>query len=143
MSTNGGIMTNEQQKRKLRQSIMAAASKQGWNYDQFHGMMVDWGYGNSLRSLELKRLIELQSLLNKTKVNNKAEYDQQGKYMHAKMKEAGWDMKRLEMFMIKHFKCLHWTALKDDQKRAVITMLTKYADKKKENENEKSHIDSN
>ncbi len=49
--------------KQLRQTIMAAASKQGWDYDYFHDLMVDWGFGNSLRALGINELHELKELL--------------------------------------------------------------------------------
>ena len=124
-------MNKEEQKKKMRQSIMAAASKQGWNYEAFHQIMMEWGYGNSLRQLDLKRLIELLSLLHKqTARSDQAEYDTKGKIMYSVMKDAGWTNQQLKSFMLKRYKTLHWNRLNDSQKDGVIAMLRKYGGKR-------------
>lgn len=48
----------------LRQSIMAVAIKKyNWQYDQFHEIMQEWGFGDSLRKLSISRLRELKTTL--------------------------------------------------------------------------------
>ena len=59
-------MTPKQEKyaKVLRSSIMAIAIKQyGWDYDQFHNIMKEWGYGDSLRKLNVFQLKELKAHL--------------------------------------------------------------------------------
>ena len=55
----------------LRQSIMAIAIKKyGWNYDQFHEIMQEWGFGKSLRKLNIPELKDLKNQLNGIKSDN-------------------------------------------------------------------------
>lgn len=55
-------MTDKQEAyaRKLRQMIMAVATaKQGWDYPTSHTYFDMWGFGTSLRALDIDQLLEL------------------------------------------------------------------------------------
>jgi len=111
---------------------MAIASRYGWNYEEFHDMMQQWGYGNSLRQLSPTRLFQLRQDLIKITSNNSDpwELDKQGKRMWFLLRRAGWDRRRLTYYLTKHFKKTHWNALSQRQKRGVMKMLKLYGDKK-------------
>jgi hypothetical protein len=67
----------------------------------------------------------------------KAEYDKQGKYFFHLAKLAGWSNSRINALLVKHFAATHWNVLTSDQKRAAINMMTRYADKNRNNQNKK------
>ena len=119
-------MTNKE----LRYSIMKIATgKYRWDYDSFHELMQEWGYGDSLRKLKHDRLMELRmELLGIQDYHIPKEYalDDQGKYMYALMKKAGWTIKRVNLFCIKKYRKSHWNLLIEPEKRAVINMLRNY-----------------
>ncbi|HOQ80333.1 MAG TPA: hypothetical protein PKZ69_07125 [Candidatus Cloacimonadota bacterium] len=58
-----------------------------------------------------------------------AQYDEQGLYMHSLMKDAGWDEKGLQGFLVKNFRKSHWNLINESERRRVISMLRKYAAK--------------
>ncbi|MFA5628574.1 MAG: hypothetical protein WC965_14035, partial [Thiohalomonadaceae bacterium] len=86
--------------RKMRQSIMALASRRGWDYDQFHDLMESWGYGRSLRKLSYGELNSIRRFLTGEDARLNGYFtigvlDAQGRYMWSLMKQAGWDWKRV------------------------------------------------
>ena len=119
-------MTNKE----LRYSIMKIATgKYRWNYDEFHELMEEWGFGNSLRKLKRYKLIDLRNeLLGIQDYNIPEEFqlDKQGMYMYSLMKQAGWTMRRVNLFCIKKYLKSHWNLLIKSEKRAVINMLRRY-----------------
>jgi len=123
------MMRGEEYKKVLRKQIMAAASKRGWDYDTFHDLMESWGYGRSLRKLKMDRLKDLLGFLNGETEKNPADLDEQGRYLWNLMKQAGWDWSRLRMLLLKKYSASHWNALGYEEKRAVISMMKKYAAK--------------
>jgi len=130
----GRVKIDEVNMKRLRQGIMAAASKRGWNYDTMHKLMQEWGYGNSLRALLLPQLIELRRLVTGEEQRiesfdnyRMSELDEQGKYMWNLMKKAGWNWKQVRQYMIKRFKKTHWNCLNRQEKRAIISMLKNYS----------------
>lgn len=58
----------------------------------------------------------------------KARYDKQGQLFHHLAKVAGWSQKRMDSLLLKRFKASHWMALDEDQKRAALAMMRRYAD---------------
>lgn len=104
-----------------------AIKKYGWDYDQFHEIMDDWGYGTSLRALGKDRLIVLKNqLLAVQRRNDLWDLDDQGNYMWYLLKTAGWNRKGLVTFMIKRFHKTHWNLLDTTERRSVINMLKNY-----------------
>lgn len=126
-------MTQELRERKLRQQIHAIRVKKfNWPLDGFKFIMNGLGYGDSLAALSEDKLIELKSLMIKYRKHGRPlefNYDKQGKYMHALMKQAGWQESDLRAFTIKHYKKSHWNLLDKKERRAVIAMLQYYANK--------------
>lgn len=116
--------------KQLRQSIVAISIKKyGWDLDQFHDLMADWGFGNSLRELNYPQLINLKNkLVNISDSTPFSEFDDQGRYMWSIAKRV-WPqktMKRLQFFWIKHFQKSHWNILSEQQRRGTIIMLKRY-----------------
>ena len=132
-------MTGNQEKyaKILRQSIMAIAVKRyGWNYDEFHEIMQDWGFGNSLRVLSISELKDLKNQLNGqlnglSSTSKEWELDDQGKLMWFLMKSIGWNRQRITLLLLKKFKKTHWNLLSEKEKRRVINILKSYAKKRK------------
>lgn len=124
------MKVREEQMKKMRKSIMGLAARRGWDYDQFHDLMEDWGYGRSLRKLDFSELNNiLRHLSGGTKeVNEINQLDDQGRYMWAMMKKAGWNWKRVRLLMIKKYNTTHWNALTEPEKKAIIGILRKYAE---------------
>jgi hypothetical protein len=121
----------EKYAKSLRQKIVAIAVKQyGWDLDQLHEIMKEWGYGESLRKLSIAQLKGLKNTLiaRDMTVQRNAEWqlDAQGKYMWHLMKEIGWNRKRLVTLMIKKYHASHWNLLKAYEKRGVINILKTY-----------------
>ena len=120
--------------KSLRRQIMAiSAAKYNWNYDEFHELMEDWGYGNSLRVLSYDKLLELRQKLRGIQVyrNKEFDFDDQGNYMYSQLKIAGWNMRRLNLYLIKRFKKTHWNILDEYERRAVINMFRSYIKRSK------------
>ena len=123
-------MTQEQRERKLRQQIHGLRVKKfHWPLDAFRFITKGLGYGESLRALPEDRLTELKALLLKYRKHGRPleyNYDKQGKYMHALMKQAGWTESQLRAFTIQHYSKSHWNLLNQKERRAVIAMLQNY-----------------
>jgi hypothetical protein len=130
-------MDQELRERKLRQQIHALRVKKfHWPLDGFKFIMTGLGYGESLRSLNEDRLLELKSLMIKYRKHGRPleyNYDKQGKYMHALMKQAGWTEPDLRTFMLKHYHKSHWNLLNQKERRAVIAMFQTYIKKQEIN----------
>ncbi len=114
--------------KKLRSDIMAISNlKYGWDYDEFHEIMEEWGYGNSLRALETSSLKHLKwQLMGIQEDDDRWELDAQGKYMWFLLCESGWSKKRLIIFMIKKYHKNNWNLLTKKERRGVINMLKIY-----------------
>ena len=123
------MKSGEEYKKVLRKQIMAAASKRGWGYDMFHDLMESWGYGRSLRKLPVRELKDLLGFLNNAQQKSMGDLDEQGRYLWSLMKQAGWDWNRLRLLLLKKYSASHWNALRWDEKRAVISMMKRYAAK--------------
>ena len=123
-------MKREERERQLRQDIHSLrVTKFGWTVEQFKGLLVYLGMGDSLRALDELTLTELKLILMLTrKVGRPDEYtyDKQGMYMHTLMKRARWNIYDLRTFMITHYKKSHWNLLNKKERRAVIAMLQNY-----------------
>jgi len=126
-------MTQDEYGKKLRQTIMAiAVKKYGWSYDEFHELLSEWGYPNSLRKMSIAQLKQLKGEIAgnpKYRYNDKWKLDSQGKYMWHIMKSIGWSRKRLTMLMLKRYKKMHWNLLEDKEKRQIINILKNYLKK--------------
>lgn len=120
--------------KQIRQKIMAiAAAKYNWDYDEFHDLMEDWGFGRSLRALPYDKLLTLKKKLQGIQTyNENFELDKQGRYMYRQLRLAGWNMRRLTLYMIKHFQKTHWNLLHEQERRAVLNMLRSYNRKNNE-----------
>ena len=123
-------MTQEQRERILRQEIHGLRVKKfHWTLNDFKFIIKGLGYGESLRALPEDRLTELKALLLKYRKHGRPleyNYDKQGKYMHALMKQAGWTESQLRAFTIQHYSKSHWNLLNKKERRAVIAMLQNY-----------------
>ena len=125
-------MNQEQYARKIRQKIMATAVvKHGWDKDQVHDYMIEWGFGASLRSLKVPKLLELFRLINgreKPNIPEEFQLDEQGNYMYHVMKLAGWNMQRVRALMISKYEKSDWSLLDQKERRAVVQILKNYAE---------------
>jgi hypothetical protein len=124
-------MTRDKYAKLLRQKIMATASVNGWNYEEFHAYVEDWGYGNSLRKLRIGELKEVLAILRGGKSQKKdygpGKLEGQGLYMWSLMKSAGWTWPRVQKLILKKYKATHWNALDEKQQRGVINILKRYS----------------
>ena len=113
--------------RELRRLIQAHRIKRlGWSDEVFHFIMEGLGYGRSLRDLDEQRLSELWEIVKGYRKHGRpAEftYDKQGKYMHALMKQAGWDEATLRAYLVINYKKTHWNLLDKTERRKVIDQL--------------------
>ena len=123
-------MDQELRERKLRQQIHGLRVKKfHWPLDAFKYIMNGMGYGDSLRALSEDKLLEFKSIMLKYRRHGRPleyNYDKQGKYMHALMKQAGWTESQLRAFTISHYSKSHWNLLSKKERRAVIAMLQNY-----------------
>ena len=114
----------------LRQRIVATASaKQGWCLDDLHAYMSEWGYGSSLRLLNIRRLQELLEIVSGTGKPKPGyvELDKQGKYCYHLMKLAGWTLPKLQTFWLNKFHKNQYSELSPGEIGATTRMLIKYA----------------
>ncbi len=125
-------MTREQRERKLRQQVHGLRVKKfHWPLEAFKFIIKGLGYGDSLRKLPEDKLLEIKSLMLKYRNHGRPleyNYDRQGKYMHALMKQAGWTEPHLRAFLFKHYSKSHWNILDQKERRAVIAMFRTYID---------------
>lgn len=83
-------MTRDEYSRLLRREIAAIAIKRhDWSMDTLHWVMMEWGFGPSLRKLDIDRLKKLKSHLTGP-VHPRAVYDPQGRLVYSLMKQLGW-----------------------------------------------------
>lgn len=126
-------MDQEQRERKLRQEIHGLrVRKFHWPIEAFKFIMSGMGYGESLRALSEDKLLEFKAILLKYRSHGRPleyNYDKQGKYMHALMKQAGWSESQLRAFMLKNYSKSHWNLLNRKERRAVIAMFQSYISK--------------
>ncbi len=136
-------MKREERERQLRQDIHSLrVTKFGWTVEQFKGLLVYLGMGDSLRALDELTLTELKLILMRVRKAGRPDeytYDRQGMYMHALMKRARWSVYDLRTFMISHYKKSHWNLLNRKERRAVIAMLQNYI---KQNEKKAKYTDN-
>ena len=125
-------MTQEQRERKLRQQIHGLRVKKfHWPLEAFKFIMNGLGYGDSLTKLPEGKLFEIKSLMLKYRNHGRPleyNYDRQGKYMHALMKQAGWTEPHLRAFIFKRYSKSHWNLLDQNERKAVIAMFRTYID---------------
>jgi len=67
----------------------------------------------------------------------KAEYDKQGKYFWHLVKLAGWNEERVNKLLLKKYSATHWNALTQYEKRGVINIMKRYAEKEREAHNKR------
>ena len=123
-------MTTEKYGKFLRQKIMASASVQGFSSEEFHDMLQEWGYGNSLRKLRIGELKEVRAIVNDWNYEKKryglGKLDKQGRFAWSLMKQAGWNWERLKKLILSKYKATHWNALNQSEKRGIINILKGY-----------------
>ncbi len=58
-------MTAKQQAyaKRLRRQIMAARVARGWDSDEFYSYLCHWGFGISLRALNIDQLLAVQAIM--------------------------------------------------------------------------------
>ena len=138
-------MDQELRERKLRQQIHAIRVKKfHWPLDAFKFIMNGMGYGDSLSALSEDKLLEFKAIMLKYRRHGRPleyNYDKQGKYMHALMKQAGWTESQLRAFMISHFSKSHWNLLNKKERRAVIAMFQSYIKKQEINQSTNKQSD--
>ncbi|HQB97444.1 MAG: hypothetical protein BWY95_00219 [Bacteroidetes bacterium ADurb.BinA104] len=124
---DASTINDSQRCRELRRLIQAHRIKRlGWSDYVFRYIMEGLGFGRSLRELDEERLEELWEIVKGYRKSGKPvefEYDKQGRYMHALMKQAGWEEHNLRAYMIINFKKTHWNLLDKAERRKVINQL--------------------
>jgi hypothetical protein len=130
-NTNENI---EQQEKDLRRNCMAlSVKKYNWDYDQFHDLLEEWGYGRSLRALGLPKLIQLRNQLVGIKDHSGyAKFDSDGMHMWHLACRAWPDntMSRLQHYWVKKFRKSHWNILDAKERRQTKAMLKEYGGKR-------------
>ncbi|GAB1365610.1 hypothetical protein MASR1M36_04810 [Candidatus Cloacimonadaceae bacterium] len=138
-------MDQELRERKLRQEIHGLRVKKfHWPLDAFKYIMNGMGYGDSLRALSEDKLLEFKAIMLKYRRHGRPleyNYDKQGKYMHALMKQAGWTESQLRAFTIIHYSKSHWNLLSKKERRAVIAMFQSYIKKQEINQSPNKQSD--
>ena len=127
-------MKHNKAEKGLRQNIMAIAITTGiWDNDNRRDILEEMGYGRQLTKLDLSQLLKLKKELtgiDKLKdIPEKYKFDSQGMRMYYCLKLAGWNIKRLNSYLVKRFQKTHWNLLRQKEKRGVIDMLKRYAEK--------------
>jgi len=124
------------EKKELHSKIMAIANlKYGWDYDVFHSIMEEWGYGSSLRALDMFSLKQLRrQLLAIQDDSTQWELDGQGKFMWFLLCESGLTKQNLVVYMIKKYHKNNWNLLSKSEKRGSINMLKNYKEQRRTNE---------
>jgi len=115
--------------KRLRSQIVLTAKAQGMDTEILHDVMFQWGFGVSLRKLDVNQLVSLYKVLEgeeSPKFSKEAELDKQGKFIYSLMKQIGWDMTRLEQLLLKKFKKTHINVLNESEKKMVIAILKSY-----------------
>lgn len=113
--------------RELRRLIQAHRIKRlGWSDYVFHYIMEGLGFGQSLKALDEQQLGALWDIVKGYRKHGKPvefDYDKQGRFMHALMKQAGWEEHMLRAYLAINFKKTHWNLLSKDERRKVIDQL--------------------
>ncbi len=113
-----------QKAKTLRQRIQATRHKRlGWDDKTFYFIMAGLGYGTSLKALDCNELQELWGILKDYKRPEGAQFDKQGKFMYALMKQAGLSDLQVRSYMVLHFRKTHWNVLDQNERKNVIDML--------------------
>ena len=126
-------MTDTEIKAKLMRRIYATSNKLGWDYSKLHEMMIVWKFGQDphLTKMSLFQMREVIAHLIKCSRPASYQFDEQGKYMFHLVQIIGWDMKRLNRFLVKKYHKTHWNLLTSSERRGVINMLTRYEEQGK------------
>ena len=126
-------LTNTPAARKLRQDIQTIRHRKfGWSDEIFREIMVELGFGESLRALDEERLNDLKYLLVELHPTGQPEafvLDRQGRFALHLARQLGWEEHDLRLFLLKRFSKSHWNALELREKRAVIAMFQNYLKK--------------
>lgn len=127
MQTQAVIELDSPACRELRRKIQAIRIKRlRWSDYVFYFVLNGLGYGESLRALDEDRLRELWVILKNYRKHGRPveyDYDKQGRYMHALMKQAGWEEHTLRAYMMMEFRKTHWNLLDKVERRKVIDQL--------------------
>jgi hypothetical protein len=98
-------LTNTPTARKLRQDIQAIRHKKfGWSDEMFREILIELGFGESLRALDEDCLSELKFLLVEIHPTGQPEafvLDRQGRYAMHLAGKVGWSERDLRFFLIK------------------------------------------
>ncbi len=126
-------LTNTPTARKLRQDIQTIRHRKfGWSDAIFREIMVELGFGESLRALDEDRLDDLKYLLVELHPTGQPEafvLDRQGRFALHLARQVGWEERDLRLFLLKRFSKSHWNILEPREKRAVIAMFQNYLKK--------------
>jgi hypothetical protein len=128
---------SEQDFKDLRKSIVALSIvKHGWQPEDLHEVMTEWGYGNSLRALVWEQLHFLKRDLLAIKTHNET-FDNQGMKMWSLAKRV-WPQRtkqRLQRYMVKKYHKIHWNPLDEAERRGTMNMLRGYLKRNKDKVN--------
>jgi hypothetical protein len=61
----------------------------------------------------------------------KANFDEQGDKFYSLLKEAGWSTDRIEALIWKRYKCSHWMACNESQRKGLMATAQSYKQKAK------------
>lgn len=75
--------------------------------------------------------------------SEEAQFDEQGDFFWSICMEAGWSRERVEMLMLRKYKKSHWNILTEKQKRQMIVVMKKYADKETQKKQKKKQNTEN
>lgn len=123
----------KQYAKSLRQRIMSRFAVTG-QLEIRKDLMTAWGFGDSLRKLNIQQLLQIQNIQNgKTGTpsssgtrNFSHSYNKQGKYIYHLAHKIGWDEKRLAYLLAHKFEKIHLNSLDEKETKQVIAILRSY-----------------
>lgn len=112
--------------------IIKAASQKGWDYDELHSYMNDWGFGTSLKALNEKQLSELLQVIGAGKwfVKHDGKSQQEG-MIYRLAGRAGFSKERLRKLIKSMYDTTELSKLDQNQRRGLIATLKNYERKQK------------
>ncbi len=123
-------MTEKQAKyaKSLRSQIVLYAKRElGMEVDQLHDLMVDTGYGDSLRKLSLSSLINFNKILHGEELTHQyIKFNQQDKMIYAKCKRLGITMVNLNNFLSEKWGKPNLKYMTSKEKGGLIKVLENY-----------------
>lgn len=122
-------ITNTATAHKLCKNIQTIRHKKfGWSDELFHYILVELGFGKSLRALDENKLNDLKFLLVEIHPTGQPEafvLDRQGCDMMSLARKAGWAESDLRRLYVKQFRKTHWNVLSKSEKQELITLFFK------------------